>query len=58
MIKELHLIWVPNFIALGVYFPFGLNLSWNEETENCFNVNFLGGYLVVTARYLMVTTPF
>ena len=65
MINELHLLWVPNFIAIGIYFLFGTKFSWNEETDTCFNVecvllgrnfDFLGGYLVVTARYLMVTT--
>ena len=67
MINELHLLWVPNFITLGIYFPFGTEFSWNEETHTCFNVervllgrNFdvLGGYLVVNVRYLMVTTGY
>ena len=62
---ELHLHWVSNFIALGIYFLFGIKFSWYEEAHTCFNVecvllgrNFdlIGGYLVVTARYLMVTT--
>ena len=65
MINELHLLWVPNFIAIGIYFLFGTKFSWNEETDTCFNVecmllgrnyDFLGGYLVATARYLSVTT--
>ena len=56
---------MPNFIAIGIYFLFGTKFSWNEETDTCFNVecmlldrnyDFLGGYLVVTARYLSVTT--
>ena len=68
MINELHLLWVPNFIALGIYFLFGIKFSWKEETGTCFDVecvllgrnfDFLGGYLVVTARYLiMVTTGY
>ena len=56
---------MPNFIAIGIYFLFGTKFSWNEETDTCFNVecvllgrnfDFLGGYLVATARYLSVTT--
>ena len=56
---------MPNFIAIGIYFLFGTKFSWNEETDICFNVaymllgrnyDFLGGYLVATARYLGVTT--
>ena len=67
MINELHLLWVPNFIALGIYFLFGTKFSWNEETDSCFSVecmlldrnfDFLGCYLVVTARYLLVTTGY
>ena len=56
---------MPNFITIGIYFIFGIKFSWNEGTDTCFNVecmlldrnyDFLGGYLVVTARYLSVTT--
>ena len=56
---------MPNFIAIGIYFLFGTKFSWNEETDTCFNVecvllgrnfDFLGGYLVATARYLIVAT--
>ena len=56
---------MPNFIAIGIYFLFGTKSSWNDETDTCFNVecvllgrnfDFLGGYLVATARYLSVTT--
>ena len=55
---------MPNFIALGIYFIFGTKFSWNEVIDTCFNVeyvllgrsfDFLGGYLVITARYLVVT---
>ena len=58
---------MPSFIALGIYFFFGSKLSWNEEAHICFNVecvlrdcnfDFFVGYLVVTARYLMVTTGY
>ena len=67
MINELRLLWLPNFIALVIYFLFGTKFSWTEETDTCFNVecvllgrnfDFLGGYFVVTARYLMVTTGY
>ena len=56
---------MPNFIAIGIYFLFGTKFSWNEEADTCFNIecmllgrnyDFLGGYLVATARYLSVTT--
>ena len=56
-----------HFIALGIYFLSGTKFSWNEETDTCFNVeymlldrsfDFLGGYLVVTAYYLMVSTGY
>ena len=67
MINELDLLWVPNFIALGIYFIFGTKFFWNEGIDTCFNVecvlldsnfDFLAGYLVVTARYLVVTTRY
>ena len=54
---------LPNFIALGIHFIFGTKFSWIEGIDTCFNVecmllgrnfNFLGGYLVFTARYLVV----
>ena len=56
---------MPSFIAILIYFLFGTKYSWNEETDTCFNVeymllgrnyDFLGGKLVATARYLSVTT--
>ena len=56
---------MPNFIAIGIYFLFGTKFFWNQETDTCFNVeclflgrsfDFLGGYLVATARYLGATT--
>ena len=64
MINELDLLWVPNFIALGIHFIFGTKFFWNEGIDTCFNVecvlldrnfDFLAGYLVVTARYLVVS---
>ena len=67
MINELDQLWVPNFIALGIYFNFGTNFSWNEGTDTCFSVecvlldgnfDFRGGYLVVTACYLVVTADY
>ena len=67
MINELHLLWVLNFIALRIYFLFGTNFFWNEETDTCVNVvcvlpgrnfDFLDRYMMVTARYLMVTTRY
>ena len=65
MINKLHLVWVPNFIAWGIYFLSGAKFSWNEENDTCFNVecvllgrnfDFLGGYLLVTWWLLFVTT--
>ena len=56
---------MPNFIAIEIYFLFGTKLFWNEEIDTCFNVecvllgrnlDFLGSYLMATARYLNVTT--
>ena len=58
--NELDLLWVTKFIALETYFIFGTKSSWNGGIDTCFNVeyvlfgrnfDFLGGYLVVTARY-------
>ena len=55
---------MPNFIAIGIQFLFGIKFSWNEGTDICFNAkcmlldcnyDFLGGYLVATACYLSVT---
>ena len=51
---------MTKFIALETYFIFGTKSSWNGGIDTCFNVeyvlfgrnfDFLGGYLVVTARY-------
>ena len=65
MINELRQLWVPNFIAVGIYFLFETTFSWNEETDTCFNIeyvlldrnfDFLGSYLVAATRYLTVTT--
>ena len=67
MINELHLLCVAYFIPLGIYFFLGTKFFWNEETDICFNVecvlhgrnfDFLGGYLIIIARYLMVTTGY
>ena len=67
MMNELYLPWVPNIIALGIYFLFGTKFSWKEEIYTCFNVgcvllghnfDFLGSYLVVSAHYLMIATGY
>ena len=51
---------MSKFVALGIYFIFRTTFSWNERTDTCFkvecvllgrNYDFLGGYLVITARY-------
>ena len=64
MINKLHLLSVPNFIALGINFLFGTTFSWNWGIDTCVDVelllpgrnfDFLGGYLVVTICYLVVT---
>ena len=64
MINEFDLLWVPNFIAFWMYFIFATTSSWNEGINTCFtvecvllgrNFDFLGGYLVVIALYLIVT---
>ena len=69
-INELDLLWVPNFIAMRMYFIFGTKFSWNKGIDTCqidlmSNVCslvviliFFGGYLVVTARYLVVTARY
>ena len=67
MINKLDLLGMPSFIPLGIYLLFGNTFSWNEGIDTCFNVecvllghnfNFLSGYLVVTAHYLVVTTRY
>ena len=34
-VNELDLLWVPNFIALRMYFIYGTKFSWNEGTDTC-----------------------
>ena len=67
MFNKLDLLCVPNFIALRKYFILGTTFSWNEGTDTYFNVEcvllgrnvyFLGGSLVVTACYLVVTASY
>ena len=63
MINEIDLLWVPNYIALGIFFIFGAKFSWNEGIDNCFNIKcvLLGrnfDFLVVTARYQEVTAGY
>ena len=66
MINKLHLLWVPNFIALGIYFFFGTKCSWNEGLILVLmskvllggNFDFLGGYCLLHSAYywlLLVT---
>ena len=67
MINELDLLWLPNFIALGIYFIFWTKFSWNEGIDTCCNVecvllgcnfDFLGGYLVVTGCYFSLLSGY
>ena len=62
-IYELDLLWVPHFIALGLYFIFGTKFSWNKGIDTCFNVEcvllgrifyfwwLLGGYWSLPSGY-------
>ena len=63
MINELDLLWLPNFIALGIYLVFGTKFSWNEGIDTCFNVecmllghnfDFLGGYYLLSSGYCLL----
>ena len=45
---------MPNFIELGIYFLFGTK-SFGNEGIGC-NFDFLGGYVVVIATDLLITT--
>ena len=63
MINELDLLWLPNFIALGIYFIFATKFSWNEGIDTCFNVacvllgrtfDFLGGYWSLPSDYCLL----
>ena len=70
MINNLGLLWLPNFIKLGIYFIFGTKFSWNDGIDTSFNVeyvllghnfDFLGGYcllLLVTWWLLVATTRY
>ena len=66
-INELSLHWLPNLIALAIYFIFVTNFSWNEGIYTCFSIEcmllghnfyFLVGSLLVTACYLVVTAHY
>ena len=55
------------FNCIGMYFIFGTKFSSNERIHTCFNVeyallgcnfDFLGGYLVVAARYVVVNAGY
>ena len=63
MINELDLLWLPNFIALGIYLVFGTKFSWNEGIDTCFNVeymllgcdfDFLAGYCLLPSGYWLL----
>ena len=61
-INKLDLLWVPNFfIAIGIYFIFGIKFSWNAGIDTCFNVEcvliltIILIFLVVTWWLLFVT---
>ena len=41
MINELDLLWLPNIIALGIYFIFGTKFSWSERIDTCSNVKWV-----------------
>ena len=67
MINLLDLLRLPNFIELGIYFILRRKFPWNEGIDTCFNVKcvlpgcnfyFLGGNLVITARYLVITARY
>ena len=63
MTNKLGLLWLPNFISLGIYYIFGTKFSWNEEIGTCFNIKYvlLGrnfNFLVITTRYLGVTAGY
>ena len=54
-------------MALGIYFIFGTKFPWNEGVDTYFNFecvllghnfDYFGGYLVVTAHYVVVTALF
>ena len=60
VINKLDLLWVPNFIALEIFFIFGTKFPWNEKIYTCFsvecvsfgrNLDFLGGYCLLSSGY-------
>ena len=53
-INKLDLLWVQNFIALGIHFNFGIKFSWNEGVDTCFNVECVL-ILTVILIFLVVT---
>ena len=63
MINELDLFWLPNFLAVGIYFICGTKFSWNKGIDTCFNVecvllgrnfDFLGGYCSLPSGYCLL----
>ena len=71
---QISYLWLTNLTSsdcqilnIGNIFHFCDKFSWNEGIDNCFNVecllldcnfDFLGDYLVVTARYLVVNAGY
>ena len=55
-INKLDLLWMLNFIALGIYFISGTKFSrtYVECVLLGCNLDYFGGYWVVTARYLVI----
>ena len=70
-IKELDLLWLPNLIALWIYFIFGTKFPWNGGIDTWFNIEcvfltiilifLLGGYclsLLISWWLLVVTAHY
>ena len=59
-INKLDLLWVPNFIALRIYFIFGTKFSWNEGLilvlMTCVLLGRKFDFLMVTWWLLLVPT--
>ena len=63
VINEFDLLWLPNFIALQIYFISGTKFSLNEGIDTCFDVecvllghnfDFLGGYSLLPSGYCLL----
>ena len=64
---QVSYLWLTNLTSKFHSIILGTKFSWNKGIDTCFNVEcvllsrsfgFLGGYLVVTARYLVVTVGY